>query len=175
MQIRHAVAADAKAVLQLVRALAETQGTPTDLMDVDIVTQEMLSPQAAMTVLLAERDGEPLGYAALLPTFDTSFASKGFYVADLYVSDAARGSGVARALLAAAASLAQTLPGAGGRHLWLVRQPENRDGAAFYAKVADIEDPVVAHAITGDAFTALASQAAPIRSRHTERFEGRCA
>ncbi|TCD13491.1 GNAT family N-acetyltransferase [Oricola cellulosilytica] len=106
-----------------------------------------------MTVLIAIHAGSPVGYVGLLPSVETSHASAGLYVSDLYVDERYRGRGVGQRLMAAAASHARML---GGRHLWLTMMPQNNAADRFYRRLADIREPVIAFAVTGQTFDELA-------------------
>ncbi len=77
LQIRIAGPADAAVITGFARKLGETQGDPTDLIDEDAVRMNMVSTGSPMTVLLAEIDGKPVGYASLLPAYETSYAASG--------------------------------------------------------------------------------------------------
>lgn len=160
--IRKAGPADAPAVLDLARALARTLGNPDDLLTEALVARDMVGTDTPMTVLLAEADGRAAGYVSLLPAFESSQASRGLYVADLFVAKGLRRRGVGRALLAAAADLASQ---SGCGHLWLVMQEDNQEADRFYRAIADIREPVVAHAVTGDNFAGLAADGALARLR----------
>src|SRR5262249_9223124 len=56
--------------------------------------------------VLAERDGEALGFALYFHNFSTFMGRPGLYIEDLFVSEAARGSGLGRQLLAHLARIA---------------------------------------------------------------------
>ena len=58
VQIRIAGPADAAVITDFARRLGETQGDPTDLIDENAVRRDMVSVDSAMTVLLAEVDGQ---------------------------------------------------------------------------------------------------------------------
>ena len=53
--------------------------------------------------IIAEICGKPVGYVLHCPDYDTDHLCRGIYMADLYVEKAARGRGIGRALMAAAA------------------------------------------------------------------------
>ena len=56
--------------------------------------------------MIAELDGEALGYALFFPTFSTFLGRPGLWLEDVFVRPARRGAGVGRALLAHVAGLA---------------------------------------------------------------------
>jgi GNAT superfamily N-acetyltransferase len=104
--------------------------------------------------LLAERDGAALGYVFCQAAYDSGFALRGLYVADLFVRLQARRQGVGRALLGAAARLAKV---SGGGYLWLTTLPWNTSAHAFYRSLATIEESVIAFAIAGPDLDRLAA------------------
>lgn len=140
VSVRRAGPADADAIVAMARALSVSVGDPGDRLDPAAACRHMLAPGGPMTVLLAEVEGEPAGYASLLPAFESSYASPGRYVADLYVAPAHRRAGIGRMQLAEAAARAAREPGA---HLWLVMKPGNAaDG--FYREIAGTREEMVA-------------------------------
>jgi GNAT superfamily N-acetyltransferase len=60
-------------------------------------------PQPAFACLIAEVDGQPMGYALYHDDYDTDRLCRSVYLADLYVETAARGRGIGRVLMAAVA------------------------------------------------------------------------
>jgi GNAT superfamily N-acetyltransferase len=114
-----------------------------------------LGPAATGRCLVAERDGL-LGYLTLHATYETTYASRGAYLGDLYVWPAHRRQGVGRALVAAAARLVRT---EGGGHLWWTALPANATGRRFYEQLGARPEPVVAFALAEDAFDRLAGKA----------------
>ena len=61
---------------------------------------------AAEVLILAEVDGEPVGFALFFPTFSTFRGQPGLYLEDLFVRPEHRGRGIGKALLASLARLA---------------------------------------------------------------------
>lgn len=79
--------------------------------------------------ILAERDGEPLGFALFFHNYSTFRAQPGIYLEDLFVKPAERGRGVGKALLARLAALA--IERGCGRLEWAVLD-WNTPSIAFY-------------------------------------------
>jgi GNAT superfamily N-acetyltransferase len=67
---------------------------------------EGLFGQRAAEALIAEADGEAVGYAVFFPTFSTFECRSGLWIEDLFVKPARRGQGIGRALLGHVAGLA---------------------------------------------------------------------
>lgn len=79
-------------------------------------------------LFLATLDGQPAGIAQLYPTYATLALGRAWILYDLFVTPAARGRGVATALL----QRAQRLPGA---ELVLETARTNRSAQRLYAKL----------------------------------------
>ncbi|QDZ00580.1 GNAT family N-acetyltransferase [Nitratireductor mangrovi] len=161
--IRPARDDDADEILAMACALARGHGEPDDLLTVEMVRAEMLADNGPIQVLIADC-GEIAGYISLLPAFESGHASRGLYVADLYVKPEFRRGGVAKKLMAAAAATARA---EGCGHLWLTMQKTNERAERFYRTVADVRAEVVAFAVTGDRFAALATEGEAARSAKT--------
>ncbi len=99
----------------------------------DIIWSRLQDLREPMFALGAERDGKLIGIAHYL--FHRSFWTAGdyCYLQDLFVSEAARGHGVGRALIAAVEEKARAA-GASRVH-WLTKE-DNHDARALYDKVA---------------------------------------
>jgi GNAT superfamily N-acetyltransferase len=97
----------------------------------------LLASHPAAEVLVAEQDGEPVGFAILFDLPEVVFARRCGMLDDLFVLPAARGRGIARALIAEAVSLGRAR---GWSHLrWIV--PEGDAGAiALYERIAERAD-----------------------------------
>ncbi|MCW2811971.1 MAG: putative acetyltransferase [Friedmanniella sp.] len=105
--LRPARAADVDRLHALVVELAvyerepdAVRATPSDL------AAALFGPQPAAYALVAEVDGEVVGFALYFYSFSTWEGVHGIYLEDLYVEPRHRGSGLGRALLAALAELA---------------------------------------------------------------------
>ncbi len=160
VRVRPATAADADTIVALVHELNSHQGDPTGRFDRGAFVAHGCGEDAMFAPLLAEHDGTALGYVFCQPAYDSGFALRGLYVADLFVRPSARRQGVGRALLAAAARLARV---SGGGYLWLTTLPWNTDAQAFYRGLATVEQPVIAFAIAGPDLDRLAASATRAR------------
>lgn len=125
--IRATTPADVPTVLQLIRDLATYERDP----DAVKATPETLhaalfdTPPAAEAVL-AEIDGEAVGVALFFFNYSTWTGKRGLYLEDLFVREAARGTGTGSALL---------------RHL--ARIAIERDCARFEWAVLDWNAPAI--------------------------------
>ncbi|MEM7499384.1 MAG: GNAT family N-acetyltransferase, partial [Pseudomonadota bacterium] len=129
--IRPAEPRDAAAIADLANMLAVTVGdrAPGDgAMTAEIVARDLVDAPG-LTLLVAERQGRTVGYALLTAAYETAHAVRGVYLTDLAVAEEARRSGVARALLRAAARHAIET---GGRYVWWVVAHDNAGAKAFY-------------------------------------------
>jgi GNAT superfamily N-acetyltransferase len=93
----------------------------------------LLASHPAAELLVAEREGAPVGFAILFDLPEVVFARRCGQLDDLFVLPAARGQGIARALIAEACALGRAR---GWSHLrWIV--PEGDVGAiAIYERIA---------------------------------------
>lgn len=108
LNIRPATPADAGTIAALVRELAdyekllhEARATDEDF------RRELTAENPVIRVLIAEWDGEPVGFALYFFNFSTFVGRAGLYLEDLFVRPAMRGKGVGRALLRALARIAR--------------------------------------------------------------------
>ena len=154
VRVRPATAADAEIVAELARALNEHEGEPAGNSTAATLRRDGLGrADAEFSVLVAELDGVIVGYALYHNSYSTEFAARGLYLYDLFVTDAARGRGAGRALVAALARLAKT---DGRSFLWWCSKAWNKDAQAFYHRLGAVEEDIKAHAIWGDDFDRLA-------------------
>src|SRR5881392_3693270 len=103
--IRRADLADLPALAPLFDAYRRFYGQPGDVPRADAFLRERLA-RGESVALLAERDGDIVGFTQLYPLFSSVRTSRLWLLNDLFVAEHARRSGVARALLDAAATFA---------------------------------------------------------------------
>jgi ribosomal protein S18 acetylase RimI-like enzyme len=107
VSIRQAVAADADLVAPLFDAYRQFYRQPADLPRARRFLAERLL-QRQSTVLVAETaDGEAVGFVQLYPCFSSIRVAPIFILSDLFVAQSARGGGVGRSLMEAAARFAR--------------------------------------------------------------------
>ena len=120
--IRPITPSDAPAVLQMLHALvAEDKGT---------IASTPQSLRHAMGQALLHGVIHPQGMALYFPDYSTHRGQPGLYIQDLYVAPQARGTGLARALIAAAVQHQSW----GARYITLGVSPDNTQATRFYAK-----------------------------------------
>ncbi len=128
--IRPAAPTDAPLLLRLIRELAayeklahEVTATVADL------ERSLSGPRPEAEALIAELDGEPVGFALYFHNYSTFLGRHGLYLEDLYVEPACRGRGVGEALLRRLAAV--SVERGCGRFEWSVLD-WNESAAGFY-------------------------------------------
>lgn len=153
--VRPAIVSDAADLAVLAQAMHEHLGGPVGNFSKDAIIRDVFSPQSVVQALIAELDDTAVGFALLLPAYDSAEAARGFCVTDVFVSDDARARGVGRVLMAACATFARQH---GGSYLWWLSKAWNVDAQKFYRTISPIEEPVMSHALTLERFSALATE-----------------
>ena len=109
LSIRPAVPADIPLILAMVRELALYENEPlstVEATEADLM-RDCFGERAHCEVLIGEVDGKPEGFTLFLHNYSTWLGRAGMHVEDLYVSAAARGTGLGRKLLAHVARIAR--------------------------------------------------------------------
>lgn len=128
--IRPATSADAATVHSLVLAIAELEGD-LDHVHVTVEGWRELLQRSDVTVLLAERQGQVLGYVSATRRLHLWSGKDLLAVDDVFVREDARGDGLGRQLLVAMAAIvaAEELT-----IVWGV-EPENTGAQRFYRRL----------------------------------------
>ncbi len=134
--VRHAAATDAESVGKMASQFADYLRGLGDLTDFKLTAESYLrdgfSSKPAFAGLVAELDGNVIGYLLYHFGYDSDSAARILHIADLYVGPEARKRGVGGALMAEAARIAR---GEGAQELvWAVYQA-NTSAAAFYERL----------------------------------------
>jgi GNAT superfamily N-acetyltransferase len=136
IQITRATEADVPVILEMIRGLAEYE----KLLHIVTATEDQLrrtlfGERPAAEVLLAYRNGEPIGFALFFPNYSTFLAQPGIYLEDLYVKPHARGKGAGLALFVELARIA--VARGCGRVEWSVLD-WNEPSIRFYKKLGAV-------------------------------------
>jgi len=133
LNIRAATADDAEAVGSLALQFAvylRSLGDRTDFqMNAQTYLRDGFGTNPAFSGIVAEQDGNIVGYLLYHFGYDTDSAMRNLHVVDLYVNEKARRQGVGKALMSAAAKLSRD---AGGMHLFWSVYVHNKVAASFY-------------------------------------------
>ena len=107
LRIRFATAADAATIHGFIQGLAEYEREP-DAVEAtpESLREQLEAPDPPFECLLAERAGEPVGFALFFHNYSTWRGRRGVYLEDLFVPPEHRGRGVGKALLKRVAALA---------------------------------------------------------------------
>ena len=105
--IRSAARADLPLIGELIRDLAEYEKLAHEVrFDPAVLGENLFGARPYAEVVIGELAGEAQGFALFFHNFSTFEGRPGIYLEDLYVREAARGSGLGKALLAHLAALA---------------------------------------------------------------------
>lgn len=151
-----ALPADVPTILRFVRELATFEREPDAVAATEAdLHNALFGPHPAAEAVIAEA-GEPLGFALFFHNFSTWTGRRGLYLEDLYVTPAARGRGVGKALLRHLAGVAVDRGCA--RFEWSVLD-WNVDAIAFYRSVGAVGlDEWTVQRVTGEALVRLAGR-----------------
>jgi len=131
--LRFASAEDTPVILAMIRELADYERMSHEVVaDVTRLRQSLFGERRVAEVLIAEKRGEPLGFALFFHNFSTFVGRPGIYLEDLYVRPAARGSGIGKALLVRLARIA--VERGCGRLEWAVLD-WNEPAIGFYRRL----------------------------------------
>ena len=154
--IRTAGPDDAPAVHALINALAEYEREPDAVESTpDVIRKQLADPRPPFECLLAEADGEVVGFALFFPTYSTWLGRQGLWLEDLFVLESYRRRGIGRALLTSVAQLA--VARGYGRLEWSVLD-WNEPALAFYRRLGAVPlDTRTMHRVTGESLRSLAA------------------
>jgi GNAT superfamily N-acetyltransferase len=156
IRIIPAIEADVPLILEMIRELAEYE----KLLHIVAATEDHLratlfGERPAAEVLLAQWNGEPVGFALFFPNYSTFRAKAGIYLEDLYVKPHARGKGAGLALFTELAKIA--VARGCGRVEWAVLD-WNEPSIGFYKKLGAVAmDEWTTYRLTGDPLKSLAA------------------
>lgn len=153
ISIRPATADDSESIAQMARALSLADGGRPSQFSAENFRRDGFGEAPAFAALIAENGSEIAGYAIYYPGYDTDSATRGIYLADLFVHENLRRQGIGRALIA---SVAQKSRDSGARWMFWSVLRRNRAGRRFYKKIAPELKDVIVCAAFGKTFDRLA-------------------
>jgi GNAT superfamily N-acetyltransferase len=154
LRIRAAEATDVPVIARLIRGLASFEKMEDQVsMTEERLAANLFGEHRYAENLLAEDDGEPVGFALFFHNFSTFLGLPGVYLEDLFVIPEQRGRGIGRALLKELARLA--VERGCGRLEWSVLD-WNSDAIGFYERLgARPNSEWTVYRLTGEALTSL--------------------
>ena len=107
LQIRPAVETDVPVILELIRALADYEHAPEQVVcDEALLRESLFGPRPEAEVLLACEGSTAAGFAVFFHNYSTWWGRRGIYLEDLFVRPEMRGKGIGKALLRTLAQIA---------------------------------------------------------------------
>jgi GNAT superfamily N-acetyltransferase len=107
ISIRPAAEADVELIFSLIVELAEYERAPEQVVGTgELLRHSLFGPHPAAEAVIAERDGEAVGFALFHSTFSTWECQPGIWLEDLYVPPQHRRGGEGSQLFAHVASVA---------------------------------------------------------------------
>ncbi|MFT4974845.1 MAG: GNAT superfamily N-acetyltransferase [Myxococcota bacterium] len=157
LQIRDARPEDTSLILHFICALADYERLRHEVVATEAnLTETLFGPRPYAEVLIAEWDGQPVGFALFFHTYSTFLAQPGIHLEDLFVETSHRGQGIGHALLARLAAI--TVERRCGRLEWAVLD-WNHDAIRFYTRLGAVPmDEWTTFRLTGDDLLRLVTQ-----------------
>jgi hypothetical protein len=154
-QLRRATAFDCGTLLGLILELARYEDlTHTVTATEASIAGTLFGPQANAEAILAETEGNAVGFALCFHNVSTFVGRRGLYLEDLYVQPQWRGRGIGKALFRACARMA--VARGCGRFEWMVLD-WNKPAIDFYEALGAVQHPEWRlFRLTGDAIARLA-------------------
>lgn len=137
----------------MANALNRALGVDVDSFTADRVHEDAFGPDPLVSILVAEMNGRPAGYAFYHSGYDSDLPARSLVVVDLYVDSEARGRGLGQALMA---GLAREALGMGARSMTGGVLDSNAKALAFYTGLGAVQDGVRFVTLREEALRALA-------------------
>ena len=132
-KIRSACIEDTALILQMIRELADFEQLVDQVVaDEATLRQSLFSDPKGPEVLIAEENGQPVGFVLFFHNFSTFLGRKGVYIEDLYVRAAYRGKGYGELILKEICRLAK-MRNCGRVEWWVLDW--NERAIHFYKKI----------------------------------------
>ena len=151
--VRKANPKDAKKIVSLVQSLSLNENGKQSLFTEEILLRDGFGERCAFQILVAETNGNVVGYALYYFSYDTIRAKRGIILSDLFVEEAWRRQGIGRCLMKAAAKACNNT---GGTWMFWAVLKRNRRARKFYKTIAPELPNVLLCVSTGKNFQELA-------------------
>ena len=152
--VREATVGDVPAILTMIQELAEFERLPDQVIATEEILRETLFGDGAVArVILAEVNGEPVGFTVYFYNFSTFVGRPGLYIEDIYIRPEHRGAGIGGLMMRHCARVA--LEGGCGRIEMAVLHWN--PARSFYERYgAEAMEDWIVYRISGDAIRGLA-------------------
>ena len=148
VSIRFATEHDVDTILYFIRELAAYENMSEEVVASEALLREWIFDKKKAEVILAQAEGETVGFALFFHNFSTFLGRAGIYLEDLFVKEEYRGKGYGKALLKELAKI--TVERGCGRLEWCCLD-WNRPGIDFYLSLgAKPLDDWTIYRLTGD-------------------------
>lgn len=156
LNIRFAEEKDVKLILDFIKELADYEKLLHEVVATEDILRETLFEKKAAEVVIAEHEGQPIGFALFFHNFSTFLGRPGLYLEDLYIRPEMRGKGYGKTLLAFLAKLA--IERKCGRFEWWCID-WNEPSINFYKSIgAEPMDEWTVYRVHNEALTNLAEE-----------------
>ena len=147
-RIRQATEEDVPLILQFILDLAEYEHLRNEVVADEATLRTWIFEKHGAQVIIAEEDGEPVGFALYFHNFSTFLGRCGIYLEDLFVKPEHRGKGYGLAAIAIE-------EGCGRLEWWCLDW--NKSSIDFYLSLpAEPMDEWTVYRVAGDDLTNLA-------------------
>lgn len=154
VSFRFATENDTKTILMFIKDLAVCENMSDEVIATEELLREWIFEKKKAEVILAEVEGEKVGFALFFHNFSTFLGRAGIYLEDLYVKKEQRGKGYGKALLKELARI--TVERGCGRLEWSCLDC-NKPSIDFYLSLgAKPMDEWTVYRVTGDTLNELA-------------------
>ena len=151
--VRPARREDAEAIARMARALSVSDGGRASRFSAEAFLRDGFGDPPAFHTLVADCDGVPAGYAVYYWGYDTDSATRGIYLADLYVDETSRRGGIGTALMS---GISRYTRDQGGRWIFWSVLKRNKAARKFYRHLAPELKDVAICAAFGTSFDRIA-------------------
>ncbi len=155
-EIRPARREDADAIAAMARALSVSDGGRISRFSAEAFLRDGFGDNPAFETMVATAGEAAAGYAVYYWGYDTDSATRGVYLADLYVSERHRRDGVGTALVSGVARRSRD---EGGRWIFWSVLKRNKAARKFYRHIAPELKDVLVCAAFGASFDRIADNA----------------